>query len=234
MTTAVAVREKPILFSGPMVRAILDGRKKQTRRVMKPQPEDVIDRNRPLGYRLPGNVSIPINLANVNDSVLVREHTLPQCPYGVPGDRLWVRETWQYFGGDEDLYQKERGAVAYCATWESDRCLWKEGMAEPTALDYWPDVWRPSIFMPRWASRISLEITEVRVQRVQEISEEDAIAEGISEDRGAYQNYFLKNAPPNQTPRSSFYSLWDSINLKRGFGWESNPWVWCVSFKSRP
>ena len=158
------VKERPILFNGPMVRAILEGCKTQTRREIK---------NNPLlnaGFTdefilLPGNASAFV------------------CPFGVVGDRLWVKET----------FEDDEGG------------------------------WRPSIFMPRWASRITLEITDVRVQRLQEITEEDARAEGYHPK--------INDSLPDWTAKESFKILWDSLNAKRGLDWDKNPWVWALSFK---
>ncbi len=122
------------------------------------------------------------------------------CPYGDVGDRLWVRETWCYYGaGDAHLGYKATDEIC------------------PDAIDKW----KPSIYMPRAASRIMLEVTEVRVQRLQDISEEDAIAEGIPKD-----DWFGL-----LTVKRDFQELWNAINEKRGYGWDSNPWVWAVSFE---
>jgi len=178
------MKERPILFSAPMVRAILDGRKTMTRRVVKPNP-----------------VSIPeAEVAHANWVIQNRV-----CPFGQPGDRLWVRETWLSYrhlhknGRDEAL-------LIYRADGED---LPKQARGTK---------WRPSIFMPRWASRITLEITAVRVERVQDIGDEDAEAEGLSWCNAA-------------SPRDKFQCLWNSLNLKRGYGWDANPWVWVISFK---
>ena len=139
-------------------------------------------------------------------------------PYGQPGDQLWVRESWAYHPDGKD---KE---ILYRATdsgWDDNN----------TGLR-----WKPSIHMPRWASRIQLEVTDVRVERVQEISEEDAKAEGISD--GGCLNCGNSSDPeacgcdyPKPDFRDSFANLWDSINAKRGYSWESNPYVWVVEFE---
>lgn len=216
MTTAVAVREKPILFSGEMVRAILEGRKTQTRRAMKPQPpewagklDSVVDPWAEFHGAHPKGTCFHDECAHIEGQSKISY----ACPYGVPGDRLWVRETWRVPGdcGIEKVSTSTcRGPkdVEFRADFSGDYLEVRE--------------WRPSIFMPRWASRITLEITEVRVQRVQEISHEDAIAEGCYE------------VPGKTWGRLGFQQLWESINLKRGFGWDSNPFVWCVSFKRLP
>lgn len=182
------MKERPILFSAPMVRAILDGRKTQTRRVIKPQPSLTPEMDTDAGIAKFYDVDECIGSI--------------RCPYGVPGDRLWVRES---FYVQPEIWALHRG---------------------PQPLDYAADVTpdqvedyagKPSIHMPRWASRISLEITDVRVQRVQEISDEDAIAEGYGAAFGPGFRY------------RAFDSLWDSIH---GSGaWERNEWVWAVTFK---
>lgn len=151
--------ERPILFSGPMVRAILEGRKTMTRRVANPMK------------------------------------ALP-CPYGVPGDLLWVREAWALTDQAGDHITDAR--VVYRATdpdWET--------------MEGWK--WRPSIFMPRWAARIWLRIVSRRLERLQQITGEDAYREGCE-----YRN--------------DFPVLWDELNAKRGVGWETNPWVWVIEF----
>jgi hypothetical protein len=187
----MSTRERPILFSAPMVRAILEGRKTQTRRVYKPRVQDnVMDQHGPL-WSLP-------------------------CPYGVPGDRLWVRETWyeRYDGLDD----------TYCEGYAADGEM-KCGPVSATAheaINMGARSKRPSIFLCRADSRITLEITDIRVQRVQEISEEDAKAEGVSADACF------------ATARLSYEQLWDSINAKRGYGWEANPWVWALTFRVIP
>ncbi len=171
------IKEKPILMSTEMVRAILEGKKFQTRRVVKPQP------------------------------------------FGV-GSRLWVRETFKYI--DFDLRDMGELHPNVKIEYKADGLQrWVKGDYKTQISIPVPpnEIWRPSIFMPRWASRITLEITELRAQPVQDISEEDAIAEGIA--NGAYA----------VNPRYSFQVLWDSINKKRGYSWESNCWVWAISFK---
>ena len=163
------MNEKPILFSGEMVRAILDGRKTQTRRVITEKwqqcesPED-----QPQTF-------------------------VSWCPYGQPGDRLWVKETFAMAIPAGASIHAERKPV-YRA----------DGEVVPK--------WKPSIFMPRWASRITLEIVNVRVERLQGIGGTDAFAEG-----GFTVTQFIE--------------LWNSINASRGYGWDANPWVWIIEFK---
>jgi len=196
--------ERPILFSGEMVRAILDGRKTQTRRVVK------LPHNNPLGAWEPTVVG---GKGVCYDKAMTRPapeeaaiwHTRTGdclgCPYGQPGDRLWVRET---FVGAGNL------GVLYAADCPRGTESGVEGG------------WRPSIFMPRWASRLTLEITEVRVQRVQEISRGDAMEEGCP----------FANMADGPDPRDWFRDLWDSLNAKRGHGWDTNPWVWAITFRA--
>jgi hypothetical protein len=170
------VREHPILFSGEMVRAILEGRKTMTRRVIKA----------PKGFA-PEYAGVDFG-----------------CPYGVPGDRLWVRETWQIGPELQD--------VIYAAD-EKWNC---NGVYIPPAACR---SWKPSIHMPRWASRITLEITGVRAERVKQITGSNLYAEGF----------------PGEAKVGScfgwFVNLWDSLNAKRGFGWDVNPWVWIIEFR---
>lgn len=188
---------KPILFSGEMVRAILEGRKTQTRRVIKPQPSGIMTWH-PV-----------IERWSVN-----RTGELYKDKYGRPGDRLWVRETFAPFG--------DAGAVWFKAGIPEYRGGLRVGWLDfPYKLDstFEPPndlKWRPSIFMPRWASRITLEVTDIRIERVQDISSDDIKAEGC---------------PPHHTLYGWWEHLWDSINAKRGYSWESNPWVWVVSFR---
>ena len=184
--------ERPILFSAPMVRALLAGTKQQTRRVVKL-------RN---GQYLP-----PSERADTNGW----RQMLRLCPYGQPGDRLWVRETW-------GIDQADNGGDRH---WH--RFVYRADPGAQPLDNGTPVPWKPSIHMPRSASRITLEITEVRVQRLQEISEEDARAEGVQMPDGT-------PTPPDWwSYRQEFSHLWESIN---GPGsWDANPWLWCISFR---
>jgi hypothetical protein len=240
-TPTVAVRERPILFSGPMVRAILDGRKTQTRRVVKPQPPPVdavrartgsdygLFRDRDGPFRIAGPVGV------VCDMMGVRNGYQWACHYGAPGDRLWVRETAWYdrevipvlgyrrafFEGGDVRAQNARDG-------RTDRApgLPENHTAELFALNG-SLVRRPSTHMPRWASRITLEVTEVRVERVQAITAADCIAEGIA-SRGMDSNG--PNIASALMYIEDYKTLWDSLNATRGYGWDVNPWVWAVSF----
>lgn len=191
------MKEHPIIFSGPMVRAILEGRKTMTRRVVKPSVKCCT-----VGaYTTDSGSAKPVNVQEDGDP-----WTDISCPYGQPGDRLWVRETWTECDG-----------VFYAAT---DTRPGMNGI---------PQAWRPSIFIPRWASRITLEVTDVRVERVQDISDEDAVREGTFVNQNAI-GVQLTNRDET-IPRAVFADLWDSINAKRGYSWEANPWVWIIEFK---
>ncbi len=219
------MKEHPVLFSGPMVRAILAGRKTQTRRVVKyipalGEPQDWCGMNRSTLERYVGDVRA-------------------FCPYGVPGDRLWVRETWAESdseGGPVVMY-KAGGYLMHGAKGSRRDGTWKdEAFPGEAGQVYEPDRWRPSIFLPRWASRITLEVTAVRVERLQQISEEDAKAEGvepytgIGPDQRVPGHGFDRALLSDQPHRLPFADLWDSINGKRA-PWASNPWVWCVNFE---
>lgn len=209
----MTTREKPILFSGAMVRAILDGRKTQTRRIVKGawhEPDGYLQ-SEPEGE----NGEWYFSCRKVPASFVAR------CPYGREGDRLWVRETFQ----TGDVAMNEPHGTVYRAT-DPD---WG-------TMEGWK--WKPAIHMPRWASRITLEITQVRVQRLQDISEDDAKAEGVEHD--GIVGYYCDDGNPNDPEdfgahrcnwRFGFKMLWESINAKRGYGWEKNPWVWAISFR---
>lgn len=223
-------KERPILFSGPMVRAILEGRKTQTRRVIKPQPDSkwvewCIYNN---GGSNDYFTETGMHLNTDRDWV---ERDNGECPYGAPGDRLWVRETWCRADGTPN-----DGRPIGPDAWG---CLYRA--SEPKAVGADDEArnapWRPSIFMPRWASRILLEIECVHIERVQDITEEEALREGVARFEGPvgellFQDYSKEFwGTPAYTARDSFKTLWDSINAARGFGWEANPYVWVVSFK---
>jgi hypothetical protein len=199
MDKANMSKERPILFSAPMVRALLEGRKTQTRRVVKPRKD--------INF---GCLIYPNELAGeVNNGVM------DNCPWS-PGDRLWVRETFAIvprtaYRCSEGVQQTLRpdddhDAAIYRAGWERS----KSGFS-----------WKPSIFMPRWASRITLEIVSVRVELLQDISENDAWGEGCEG--------FDDDVTGGKSGYSEYAELWESIN---GAGsWNKNPWVWVISFR---
>ena len=204
------MKERPILFSGPMVRAILDGRKTQTRRVMKPQPDHHENEN------LPGHFGTWFHDWNLDHDAATIDDIIKYCPFGRPSDRLWVRET---FVVDYEVGEGTRGgippAVFYRAT-DDGKTNFTPGMEH----------WKPSIHMPRKYCRLLLDVKAIRVERLQEITEEAAIAEGVDA-------VSLADAPRQAvwSRRQDFAQLWDSLNKKRGFGWDLNPWVWVVSFE---
>lgn len=209
------MREKPILFSGPMVRAILDDRKGQTRRVVKPQPTE-----RDLSAGTRDGIFPFIHKQGTADWFINGPLRIGpwKCPYGHPGDRLWVRETWHgAVDGDEPNY-----GIIYKASWPHGPgdAFKRDDRAGRYFIGSTDGKWRPSIFMPRWASRIDLEITDIRVERVNEITPDDAFREGFE----------LHDSDPITGDVCLFSSLWDSINGKK-YPWESNPHVWVISFK---
>jgi len=203
----------PILFGGAMVRAILEGRKTQTRRICKPRFDD----KKPCEHFAPVEHDVGPSMERHCEH---GSESTP-CPYGVVGDRLWVRETWR----SHDVacaIKRTIPLVRYRAD-GGFSCGCKPLCTEPGGP------WKPSIFMPRWASRIMLEVTGVRVERVQEITEEDARAEGIVKQAYGYGVVGLHMTL--STAREAFWTLWDSIKAGRGCGWDVNPWVWVVEFK---
>jgi hypothetical protein len=221
--------EHPILFSGQMVRAILEGRKTMTRRVIKPWPADPCG-----GFRLmdDGKTFMDFSMMVMGEPDNFDFNSEYTCPYGVPGDRLWVREA-HIFDWDEELQDL---ILTFKADGEQHFIQDNAGRISLEQCNKW----RPSIHMPRWASRILLEVVSVRVERLQEISQEDAIAEGIERVGGAascspWRNYLI--GKPGEmslhcsAPSRSFQTLWDSINASRGFGWDVNPWVWVIEFR---
>jgi hypothetical protein len=189
------MKDRPILFSAPMVRAILAGTKTQTRRVAK---------------------GVHIVHEHTGEALAQLDSAGPRipCPYGQPGDRLWVREAHLIVGGADSKNPR----VVYAATNDGP--------------DAWlSPVWRPSIHMPRWASRITLEITSVRVERLQAISEADARAEGVEYDPGEGGTFHVSGLGHccSDSAADSFRKLWESINGAES--WGANPWVWAITFK---
>ncbi|MGU9815598.1 hypothetical protein ACU684_09420 [Pseudomonas sp. LF135] len=203
------IKERPILFSAPMVRAILEGRKTVTRREVKGA-----------GLKWLEDFT-PEYVADPSNSL---------CPYGKPGDRLWLRETWycDHFEVMRGPYLKpddmdigealDDGTLVYAA----------DGLAP---YEQEQPTWKPSIHMPRWASRILLEITAVRVERLQDISEDQAKAEGVRlyTDHAELGEWWHVDGIDTYSadPRKSFELLWSSV----GGDWQANPWVWVVEFK---
>ncbi|MEE9159882.1 MAG: hypothetical protein V3U60_16045 [Gammaproteobacteria bacterium] len=207
-------KERPILFSGEMVRVILAGDKTQTRRVVKPQPTCFI----PGAYFDAYNGGPQWNWWTQNNR-LCNGDTIMKCPYGVPGERLWVRETWAVHEGADKFAPR-----MLHPGWASGDVWFRADDRAPLVSIRDRGKWRPSRYMPRWASRITLEVTGVRVERVQDISEADAKSEGCAQRR-------VDRSPGGLTAIEEFAALWESINAKRGFCWDVNPWVWVVEFR---
>lgn len=214
-TTGLAqeVKMRPIIFGAESVRAILEGRKTQTRRVFKTSPFN-------LGrfpHRYPnGEWGIYFDRPTGGAHLHVG-----RCPYGQPGDRLWVRETWAIGRG---TFDKRALGVAHLKAGNGARrpAIYRadgETLGGTHALDGM-GAWRSPIFMPRWASRVILELTDVRVERVQEITPQDCIAEGVEPYSESGNGW-----------RMGYQKTWDELNAKRSFGWTKNPWVWVLEFK---
>lgn len=231
----MTVRERPILFSGEMVRQIIAGRKSQTRRVMNPQPE--LRRH----WSAPGRHGLRFFAGQKHEITIACDYmdrldsgVVSRCPYGVPGDALWARETWALWDGGEHARHDSLGV-----TFRAD-CLNARGEEDSDSkrarLDFGVK-WRPSIFLPRKLSRLTLRVTDVRIECVQSISEEDAKAEGTECRSDLAWDDAVGSGDPYATAvahghRDAFRALWDSINGKRpGCSWEANPWVWAVTFK---
>jgi hypothetical protein len=249
------MKERPILFSAPMVRVLLDGSKTQTRRVMKPQPEPTPDDYPgPAGHWWPCHAvqsMVHVEQELRNDSEQWGGFAATCCPHGGVGERLWVRETWGVVSNDWDDdgrlidWVPDRpateidempfgqgyysGHVIYAADGDYEWAGDDDGGGEPRSA------WHPSIHMPRAACRILLEIVSVRVERLQDISEGDCLAEGIRairhEGDGTYYHYDHTHADPGNwcDADTAYQQLWESIN---GAGsWDANPWVWVLEFK---
>lgn len=220
--------ERPVIFSGPMVRAILEGRKTQTRRVVKPQPSSGIE----AAYKMP-------------DGRWQWLHLPPPAGVGMgafaaayrPGDVLWVRETfyidlmpWDTMRlpeqrpaelDDRDIYYRADGECC-------------QQIPECSCAEVGKPRWRPSIHMRRWAARLFLRVEAVRIERLRDISESDAKAEGVTRcalsDADLERFDRMKSWP--ELYRPMFRMLWDSLNAKRGYGWwNANPWVWVIEFE---
>lgn len=228
MTYTSETKMRPILFSAPMVKAIFAGAKTQTRRVVRPQFHQL------WGYGV--GIGRDTFAAHVDITDSKGQWRWLQCPFGKPGDHLWVRESFHVVNGAQ--------------RWKDGTILYRADVGENVGGVYVDCAkWKPSIHMPRWASRITLEVVEVRIQRLQEITPADAIAEGAVEwgTRESIRRNFNESGHRRETPIGSnvfdgtkrnvpylvnaFVELWDSINERRGHGWTVNPWVWVVTFK---
>ncbi|HBQ4022200.1 hypothetical protein [Klebsiella pneumoniae] len=215
------MKERGMIFNGEMVRAILDGRKTQTRRIIK---DCTVGRDQISKFIQIEKKFIGCYPEDVPE--LIREC----CPYGVPGDRIWVREAFRVHSRATDV-----ATLVYKA---SERNSWTEQTHRvPVAVcnkPATPEKWTPSLHMPRWASRILLEITDVRVERLNAISEEDAEAEGIDmealyDSQDCYDCIADHNMTGRPTVTGAFKCLWESIYGAEN--WLANPWVWVIEFK---
>ena len=206
------MKERPILFSAPMVRAILAGKKSQTRRAFNDRTTKLMRAAASIG-----------EVSWFMDEGYLQENDLPYIqqfsPYGQPGDRLWVRETYQHANSPHGPY--ETGCTCF---YRADYWDDPHGMDGETSPEGKYRTWIPSIHMPRAASRINLEVVHVRVERLQAIKHVDCIAEGTPGGHGSIPGY-----PYAATPREHYRHIWESIN-GRG-SWDANPWVWVVEFK---
>lgn len=261
-----SIKERPILFTDEMVRAILEDRKTQTRRVVKPSPghqsewATVASLSKcPTCYLCEVDGQLGAQFQHAQAGKHYRGSDVPsdspygwfKCPYGKVGERLWVRETWADVNselGPSLLYRSNENLVG----WEEFSKVFDKDYGVGPSMNYaaypgsydmwWSDLlagepdhkWRSPRYMPRWASRITLEITNIRVERVQDITEDDAVAEGVTQLKTSVRVYPSRSADKVEellSYRQSFEGLWDSINKKKGFGWDVNPWVWVVEFK---
>lgn len=257
-------KARPILFSGSMIRAILNGQKTMTRRVIKPQPPEcaegaLVVKNPAYGGSAvvwTRESGIDVLLGTQYDGETYKTRQRWECPYGQPGDLLWVKETFYAFGRWETRFSQEKGRDEWHfidLTLESGHAYQfsePDGYRKMQRGGVIPSWWkRPSIYMPRWASRLTLHVTDVRVERVQAISEADVIAEGLvrlSKDGGRTWKYGIpdRDGSPGEdndgwhwhrwrmSPVDAFQSAWESINGRRpGCLWDDNPWCWVVGFE---
>ncbi len=210
MSTQAPTKERGWPAYAHEVCAILDDRQTQFRRVVKPQPKNWN------GY-IEGNPHYGGG----------PEYSF--CPFGKPGDRLWLKEEWA-MDQVHHLRYPRHGNELFTRWFAAD-----ESRAGPTNCNDQRGEWRSSVYMPRWAARINVEVTDVRVERVQDISDDDAELEGIDMhdcmSAGEMRQYYKCGEFTAEYPSLVFEQLWDSINKKRGFGWDVNPFVWCVSFE---
>ena len=212
------MKERPILFNAEMVRAVLAGTKTQTRRLVKPQPD--WEQDGPIACETYHPTKVRRNGEEYPGEAVfgfATEEEGWKSPYGGPGDTLWVRETWK-------PTRSARSGINSFVRYRADDS--RRDVAHYLPGDY-EDPWRPSIHMPRWASRITLKVTGVRVSRVQDMSEDDAYDEGITlPDELRWEPELL-----DFDSKDAFRTLWDSLNTKPGTDWDANPWVWVIEFE---
>ena len=242
---------KPIIMSTEDVLALLDGRKTMARMPIKPQPtywdegERIYDKDSIVGPELYSPICVDKDGEQYPGEEVYGIYS-DNGEYGCeapfqPGDVLWVRETWrmQNYGYDPETGEYEGREYQYRANFtdEENACYGRRGGCAPCK-------WRPSIFMPREAARIFLKVTDVRVERVQEITAADAVREGVARGwglnnveclaGGCYNGDFEKSCALCDVPVEGFRQLWNGINAKRGFSWSNNPFVWVIEFKRTP
>lgn len=233
------MKERPIIFNADMVRAVLDGRKTQTRRIMKVQPDSSGYGLRFITESFNNRETGKYFWSQSDGCGINKPRSKPfSCPFGAVGDRLWVRETWS------DVNLEGSAAVAYRAD-EGLRGLTNDNddgdeddprLVKYSFANWYPDlisgaegIWRPSIHMPRWASRVTLEITGVRVERLWDISEDDAKAEGCTFEALRLKPGTREVEDMGHTAVFQFGTLWKSIYGEES--WQANPWVWSLNFK---
>lgn len=227
------VKERPIIFSAEMVKAILDGKKTMTRRVVK---SNFINHYKHAHIIKQSSDKSREGKAYFYDEVVLSRQ-LVSNPYGKIGDRLWVRETYQEIGAD--------CLLTYRATYPSDLYAKRPELENVPPIEALKDkgyLWKSPLFMPREFSRLLLEITDIRVEHLQDISEAGAMKEGVKSWKVNCSHNGLKTVYKDYSdihndvitynnPIASFKTLWDTLNAKKGYPWSSNPWVWVVEFK---
>lgn len=238
------MKARPILFSGPMVRALIEGRKTQTRRVIT-LPEKRVTKQygavdvRNVNYWSPpsgisqegwANPGVNYHTYDPSSGEMIGNHIDP-CPYGQPGGLLWVRETWTCYRQTSYEYDEHEQV-----TGKKDREHYAGTLSPVFRADNknFPDRWEPAIHMPRWASRLTLQITDVRVQRLQDISELDARNEGVifeddpDEESDFGYHFGIDDGTLGGSPKEAFSILWRHINGESS--WDENPWIWALTF----
>lgn len=226
-------KERPILFSTPMVKSILDGKKPMTRRVVNKL--NGFSRISQLAKSDTPGYDFCFRDKEMRLHDITKDRVLDLCPYGKPGSRLWVRETWTHSNMPDGPLDKDC-SIFYRADYFDD----PHGLDGEKSPEGKYRNWKSSMFMPRGASRINLEITNIKIERLNDISEEDAKKEGadalICDNLDQQSFLFCKGLgmpiTDKGTPyRNGFALLWDNINAKKGKGWDTNPWVWAIEFK---
>ncbi|KAF6684994.1 hypothetical protein [Pantoea sp. EKM20T] len=220
------MRERPILFNADMVGAVLDGRKTQTRRIIQSPAKNMqASGHKVIEYREPGDKWYGEHVFSMRNQSgtwcdYTKEQFLAKCPFGAVGDRLWVRETFRVHSRATDVATLVYKASEQQSWTQQTHRVPIEKCNKPAVVD----TWTPSIHMPRWASRITLEITCVRVERLNSMTEKDALAEGCLGGHDSIPGYQY-----SATPHEHFHHVWQSIY--GADSWQANPWVWVIEFK---